>query len=85
MQLADHLKRKGKTLESFANEAGVKVRAVYSWLDGSKLPRPETQRRIALLTDNEVTAIDWLETPRVKRPKGRPRRRQSARDERPAA
>jgi transcriptional regulator with XRE-family HTH domain len=86
MQLADHLKRKGKTPESFAEEAGVKKRSVYDWLAGNKLPRPERMRVIAALTDNEVTAIDWMETPRVKRPKGRPRMRRSpSEDRRPAA
>ena len=58
--------RNDKSREDIAEKLGVSVVSVGRYLTGERLPRPETLIKIKSMTQNLVTADDFLDYAEVK-------------------
>ena len=63
MKLEAYLNKNHKSIEEFAQEAGISAQAIYKYLRGERLPRKEFLNRLAAVTGGEVTANDFLDLP----------------------
>ena len=61
MKLETYLAKTNKSIETFAQEAGISAQAIYKYLRGERIPRKEFLTRLAKVTGGEVTANDFLE------------------------
>lgn len=62
MTLREWLKSVGKRPDDIALDIGVTRRTVYKYLAGERFPKPEMIRRIQVVTNGNVTAMDWHAT-----------------------
>lgn len=60
MQLTDYLTANKIMPSAFAARVGVDKSTVSRWLDGSLRPGWESLKRIAVATDGQVTANDFI-------------------------
>ncbi len=63
MKLEAYLTKNQKSIEEFAQEAGISAQAIYKYLRGERIPRKEFLTRMAAATGGEVTANDFLDLP----------------------
>ena len=61
VKLQKFLDDTGMTSGELAREIGVTQKAVYYWLKGGRLPRPNNIRAIVSATNGAVTAADLLD------------------------
>lgn len=59
MKLDIWMKKKNVSREILAKHLGVTVQAVCYYVNGQKIPRPETMAKIVAYTKGEVTANDF--------------------------
>lgn len=60
MLLKTYLEQNEIDHEKFAKKANASVHGLKKWLRGERIPRPKTIRRIAKITNGEVTAQDFF-------------------------
>lgn len=61
MLLAEYMKASGLEDEEFANHVGgCSAHAVKKWRYRERVPRPDQMRRIAEITDGQVTPNDFV-------------------------
>jgi pyruvate dehydrogenase E1 component alpha subunit len=63
MKLEAYLTKNQKSIEEFAQEAGISAQAIYKYLRGERTPRKEFLTRVVAVTNGEVTANDFLDLP----------------------
>ena len=61
VELQKFLDDSGMTSGELARQIGVTQKAVYYWLKGGRLPRPNNIRAIVSATNGAVTAADLLD------------------------
>lgn len=63
--IRDQMSRVGKSVAELAEDVGVSRMAVYKWLDGSSVPTPDNQLRIAdALTIHPRNLFQYPDLPR---------------------
>tara|TARA_R110000868_G_scaffold936_4_gene7152 strand:- start:1551 stop:1784 length:234 start_codon:yes stop_codon:yes gene_type:complete len=70
MKLGTYLTRMDKTRAQFAAEIGVDLVTVGRYVTGARRPRWEIMARIAEATKGQVTADDFLDAAKPRRPSG---------------
>lgn len=63
MKLDEFLKRQGVTQKSFAEQIGERQSRVNKYCLGTRIPRPETMRKIYVATRGMVTPNDFYGLP----------------------
>ena len=59
MKLKDWLKKENLVQEKLSEDLGISQVAISYYVNGQKIPRPETMAKIVTYTNGEVTANDF--------------------------
>ena len=73
MKLADYIKLSATSAPALARALGVTHKAVYQWLHGDSVPRPEHMALIVRLTDGAVLPGDFYDLSVAQKPVRRKR------------
>ena len=63
MKLSEYIKNKNLPYAEVAELLGVDPQAIYYWISGERIPKPENMRKIFEITGGAVTANDFFNLP----------------------